>query len=76
MFWLDFSTHFSAQEIIVKKGNLRGKTHYKKFKMNEEVDSFLHEWESKQFAPDLKILNECPPLIVYQDGKLSAATLK
>ena len=25
-----------------------------KFKMNEEVDSFLSETESKQFAPDLK----------------------
>ena len=41
-------------------------SHSEKFKMNEDVDSFLSE----------KVSNETPPLIVSQDGRLSAATLK
>ncbi len=65
--------------------------HPEKFKMNEEVDSFLSEkvsnllltWKVNSITVDnesggffTRLLNKKPPLIVSQDGKLSAATLK
>ena len=54
--------------------------HSEKFNMNEEVDSFLSEKVSNLLLTwkvnSITVLNECPPLIVSQEGKLSAATLK